>query len=79
MADPYTHIFKFEINGSHIRGEVEFNTDGKVSIKPEEWSQPIQREHLDYFSELLELIRDIVHTGGENSRVKKIVIKEKEA
>ena len=76
MADPYTHTFKFDLdNGQCVRGEVEFNTDGKTSIKPEEWSQPFSADNLKYFRRLLEFCKKIYE---ENGGIKKISIKKKE-
>ena len=72
--DPYTHEFKFEVDNSFIYGEVEFNTDGKVSFKIENTSIPLPKEILNEFVKLMEMVQSIYKTEGE---VKKIVIKKR--
>ena len=73
-VDPYSHIFKFELNGTFIRGEAEFNTDGKASFKMTEWSEPLPLETLHEFKELMEHIKRIYESSNG---VKKIIIREK--
>ncbi len=77
--EQYTHTFKFEIDGSFIRGEAEFNTDGKASykIEPEGLSQPLPDYVLRYFQEIMDIMVKIAHTTEEGLSIKKIVIKEK--
>jgi len=74
--DPYTHEFKYEVNGSFIRGEVEFDTDNKATFKITEWSQPLPLETLQDFCDVMERIKGIY--DNENDNVKKIIIKKKE-
>ena len=74
MDDPYTHEFKFELDGNFINGEVEFNTDGKVSFKINAWSEPLPIEILNQFSELMAMLKKIYENEGD---IKKISIKKK--
>jgi len=74
VVDPYTHTFKFELDGVFIRGEVEFNTDGKASFKMTEWSEPLPLDTLGEFKKLMTQIKNIYTANGG---VKKIIIKEK--
>ena len=76
MVDIYTHDFKFQLGdgGQFIEGEVEFDTDGKVSYKMTSLSEPIRANTLKKFNELCELMRTIfVEYGG----IKMIRFKEK--
>lgn len=81
--DPYSHTFKFEINGTFIRGECEFNTDGEASFKldtPESASQPLPLETLKHFTELMQLIKDIHDEGKAKEKeveIKRITIIKK--
>jgi len=63
---PYTHKFKFQIGdgGSFIEGYIEFNTDGKVSYRLDESSQPLGNEALKDFCALTELLKTIYHKHG---------------
>lgn len=75
MVDPYTHTFKFEINGSFIRGECEFNTDGEASFKldtPKSASQPLPLETIKHFTELMELIKHIHDESKSKDKVTEI-------
>lgn len=74
-VDPYTHTFKFELNGTFIRGEAEFNTDGKASFKMDEWSEPLGLEVIGEFRKLMKQIKGIYESNGG---IKKIIIKKKE-
>ena len=74
-SDPYTHDFKFEIDGSFIRGEAEFNTDGKASFRISEWSQPLSLDVLKAFCNAMDWTKKTFETNGE---IKKLIIKEKE-
>ena len=66
--DIFTHDFKFEVGASadqFLSGEVEFNTDGKVSYNVTESSTPLKKETLEHFNSLMELLREIfVEFGG---------------
>ena len=81
MIDGYTHRFKFSVgDGGHfIKGYVEFDTDEKVSYKVTSWSEPLQKDVLDNFSELTELIRKIFYTYKDIQEIKftKIGVDEK--
>jgi len=72
--DIYTHDFKFELDGVFIRGEAEFNTDGKASFRMTEWSEPLPLETIKEFRKLMEQVKGIY---TEDGGVKKILIKEK--
>lgn len=74
MADQYTHEFKFQVNGSFINGDCEFDTDDKASFKITEWSQPLPATLLDDFSDLFGKIKSIYDKNGE--KITKILIKE---
>jgi len=79
MADIYTHDFKFQIGdgGQFIEGEIEFNTDGKVSYKMDKFSEPIKAETLAYFNEITELIKKIFHATDPKG-IKLIKFKKKD-
>lgn len=66
--DVYTHNFSFEVDsagGQFIKGEVEFDTDGKVSFKIKDSSSPLQAETLSLFTNLFEYLKKIYDlTGG---------------
>jgi len=66
MADGLTHDFKFQIGdgGQFIEGDIEFNTDGKISYKITSWSEPVKDTTLQRFSEVAELMRQIFHEFG---------------
>ena len=66
MADPYTHDFKFQLGdgGQFVEGDIEFNTDGKVSYKITSISEPVLDTTLQRFSEVAELMRQIFHEFG---------------
>jgi len=66
MADQYTHEFKFQLgDGSQfVEGEIEFNTDGKVSYKVDAWSQPIGEETLRQFNEVCQLMKSLFAEFG---------------
>ena len=72
--DQYTHIIKFEIDGSFIRGEAEFDTDGKASFRMDEWSEPISLVIIQKFEHIMAKIKELY---DEDIEVKKIVIKKK--
>ena len=74
MPDQYTHDFKFELEGSFINWEVEFNSDGKASFKMTEWSEPLSLDVLTEFKKLMTMIKEFYMS---NHGVKKILIKEK--
>ena len=78
--DQYTHTIKFEIDGSFMRGEAEFNSDGRASYKfdAEGLSQPLPDYTMRYFQELMDIMVKITHTTEEGLEIKKIVIKKKE-
>jgi len=63
---PYTHRFKFQIGdgGSFVEGLIEFNEDDKVSYKIETISEPLQKEVLDDFTALTELLKTIYKKHG---------------
>ncbi len=75
--DQYSHTIKFEIDGSFMRGEAEFNTDGIASYKLDEWSEPLPDYTLAYFQEIMDILKRIAHTGEEGLDIKKIIIKKK--
>ena len=74
--DGYTHNFEFKVGdgGKFLEGEIELNTDGKVSYRFTSISEPIQHETLDYFTRLTELLKEIFHGAGG---IKKIEFTEK--
>lgn len=79
VLDQYTHNFKFQIGdgGQYLEGEIEFNTDGKVSYKMSNWSEPIKNGTLGYFTELTELLKKIFH-GTDPKGIKLIRFKIKD-
>jgi len=78
MPDQYTHTFEVYVNGSHVAGEAEFNTDGEWSIKPEEWSQPFTDVTYEFMNDLFDMIRELHNSKpGTGVEIKKIVIEEK--
>lgn len=79
MADQYTHNFKFQMadGGVFVEGKVEFNTDGKMSYKIESTSQPLPKEALTDFTELMDLCHSLFNKY-EGLKLIKIVDKEAE-
>ena len=75
--DQYTHEFKFEVNGSFVRGECEFDTDGEASFRFDELSQPLPLKTIKQFQDLMEMIKGIHDDSGEGAIIKKIIVKEK--
>jgi hypothetical protein len=74
--DPYTHNYEFSIgtNGEQeIEGECEFDTDGLLTYKISNSSDPLPKVTLEYFTRLMDLLHEIyVTTGGiELIRIKK--------
>ena len=74
--DQYTHTFDFQIGdgGKFLTGEIEFNTDNKVSYKFKTFSEPISEDTLSQFTRLTELLKEIYHGSGG---IKMIRIKTK--
>lgn len=66
IEEPYTHKFKFQIGdgGRFLNGLIEFNEDQKVSYKIQEWSEPLEKDVLDDFTALTELLKTIFHKHG---------------
>jgi len=65
MAEQYTHDFKFQIgeDGSKfINGEIEFNSDGKVSFKIKDWAEPLLKEDLERFTYIVDHLKNILGT-----------------
>ena len=76
MADDiYTHVFDFTVGSKFIRGEVEFDTDGKMSYKIKEVSDPFSNDFLHMFQELMSFLFILYNQEGE---IKNIKIKRKE-
>jgi hypothetical protein len=76
MADDiYTHNFDFTVGSKFIRGEMEFDTDEKMSYKIKETSDPFSNEFLHFFQELMDYLFILYNQQGE---IKKITIKRKE-
>lgn len=77
MPDQYTHNFEFKVGdgGKFLEGEIEFNTDGRVSYRFSSISEPIQLDVLRDFIDLTELLKRIfVSMDG----IKKIEFTEKQ-
>jgi len=73
MTDQFTHNFNFEVDdagGQFIKGDVEFNTDGKVSFKIQNSATPLKRETLALFVEFLDYIYKIFEKTGGISSIK---------
>lgn len=73
--DPYTHDFRFEIGGQFIRGEVEFDTDKKMSFSMKEWSTPLDADNLEKFNKFMDLLKIFFEGVGE---IKVIGVRQKE-
>lgn len=78
--DPFTHSFKWEIkvgdNLQFIRGDIEFNTDGKVSYKLTQTSPRLEKEVMDYFQRYTELMKEVFeYTHATNGEIIKINLK----
>jgi hypothetical protein len=73
--DLYTHTFEFKIGdgGKFLTGDIEFDTDNKVSYRFKTFSEPINEDTLAYFTELGQLCKKIFHESGG---IKMIRIKE---
>jgi len=78
MADIYTHNFKFQIGdgGQFVEGDIEFNSDGRVSYRIDESSDPLLKETLVYFNRLIDLLKDIYH-GNDPAGIKLIKFNKK--
>jgi hypothetical protein len=78
-TDIFTHTFKFEINGSSITGECEFNTDGETSFKLTDTSDAIRLDIFSDFTKLFQMIEDMneKYKLPEGNGVNKIIIKKK--
>jgi hypothetical protein len=73
----FTHTFEFEIGvvgDGLIKGECEFNVDGKLSYKIEQSSTPLAQESLKYFNEVMDLLFKIFTT---TKGIKIIKVKQK--
>lgn len=60
MPSLFTHTFEVELkaDGSQfIKGEIEFNVDGKVSFDIQETSIPLSKDALHDFTELTDLLQ----------------------
>ena len=73
----FTHTFEFEIGVEGtglIKGECEFDADGKLSYKIEQSSTPLAQESLKYFNEVMDLLFKIFTT---TKGIKIIKVKQK--
>lgn len=86
VDNTFTHDFKFEVNGTFLRGECEFNSDGEASLRfvcPSQSTSvsiPLPLETLRHFNELMELIEHIHDEGNQKSKeveIKRILIEKK--
>jgi hypothetical protein len=78
MADEqFTHTFEIDLgaDGSQfVHGQVEFNTDGRVSFKIEETSIPLSKAAIDHFNKCMDLLQTKFREFGG---IKKIEILQK--
>lgn len=70
--DQYSHDFKFEVDGSFIRGECEFNSDEITTMRivSEDISQPLKLDVLDQFVRWMRKNETIAHEHGGVSNIK---------
>ena len=80
MADLFTHRFVFEVDGSSIKGECEFNTDGVSTFGINDSSEQIDQRLVEYFQEFLALAEelDAKFKMPEGGGLKNMIIKKKE-
>ena len=73
----FTHTFdiQFKADGSHfLKGQVEFNIDGKVSFYVKDSSIPLDRDALTHFTELMSLLKTVFYS---QEGIKKVEIVQK--
>ena len=75
MADQYTHTFDFTVRSKFIRGEVEYNTDGAMSYKITQVSDPFSNDFLHMFQQFMEYFFILYNQEGD---IKLIKVKRKE-
>ena len=79
MPELFNHTFEIELSADgswFLKGEVEFDTDGKASFKIDESSIPLSGEGMHHFIDLMDLIRRMFPCCGG---VKRIEIVQKPA
>ena len=68
--DIFTHTFEFDVDGVIVKGEVEFNTDKKISMDIKQAGVPLQAETLDIILQMFDLIKEIENANGVINLVK---------
>ena len=78
MPDSYTHRFDIEVDAIHINGDVEFNTDGKMTFNVKQWNNPMSSEDLTMLKTILDYCHEVTENFGEIKliRIKKKVVGE---
>lgn len=69
----YTHEFNFEIDGQYLRGELEFNTDGKTTAKIHQMTPMLYLDTISAFKEFVDVATKIYNDnhGFTTLRIKK--------
>ena len=75
MGDLYTHTYEFDFGGTFLKGEIEFDTDNKMTFNIKQSGDPMPSEVYDYCLQLLELIKKIYDSKNTLNLVK-IKLKE---
>jgi len=73
--DIFTHTYEFDFGDSFIKGDVEFDTDNKMSFNIKQSAEPMPAETYQLCLDLLNIILKIYTSGNT---LKLIKIKKKE-
>ena len=65
----YTHTFEIHIDTHKIDGEIEFNTDGKMSYKLDDPFEGFDIQKTARFNEFLKALESMVDTFGEIEKI----------
>lgn len=80
MSDIFTHKFNWEINigdnNQYLKGEIEFDTDDKVSYQIKDMSNRISKDSMDLFQRYINLMKDTFdYVHSTNGEIIKISLK----
>ncbi len=76
-TDTFTHNFDIDLIEVKLKGECEFNNDGKASFKITQSSDSIPIEFMDWFYQFMKFAEETYHLEGVTGFIK-ISIKKKE-
>lgn len=75
MADAFTHNFDIDLIEVKLKGECEFNDDGKASFKFND-PQIVPLEYLNWFYKLMKFCEETYHIDGVSGFIKIKVVKK---